>query len=152
MRNSKANRPAPWILLSILLVAILLASGCASADTKSSKPESDAQTLETISSKKAFDLIQNNQADPDFVILDVRTPAEFAAGHIENAVLIDFYAKTFANELDKLDKGKTYLVYCRSGNRSGQTLNLMQGLNFSQVYNIDKGINQWLAQGLPIVK
>jgi rhodanese-related sulfurtransferase len=86
------------------------------------------------------------------VILDVRTPAEFSQGYIENAKNIDFYANTFRNQLDKLDKQKTYLVYCRSGNRSGKTLRMMEQSGFEKVYNLTGGIGQWSRQRLPLVR
>jgi rhodanese-related sulfurtransferase len=106
--------------------------------------------FENISPGEAYTLIQAHQEDEDFVILDVRTPAEFQAGHIENAVNIDYYAETFQKDLNELDKTKTYLIYCRSGNRSGKTLRLMKKLNFSTAYNVIGGIAQWLQEELPV--
>jgi len=64
--------------------------------------------------KDAYTLIQKNKGNPDFVILDVRTPAEFADEHIENAINLDYYSETFRDDLNKLDKTKTYLIYCRT--------------------------------------
>jgi len=54
--------------------------------------------------------------------------------------------------LNNLDKNKTYLIYCRSGARSGSALDIMAELNFREVYNILGGINQWKAEGFPTVK
>lgn len=96
-------------------------------------------------------LISDNMNNPNVEIIDVRTPEEFHAGHISNAVMIDFYAKGFIDKLEKLDKDKTYLLYCRSGNRSGQTLNLMQKLGFKAAYNMKGGMNKWTAENLPVV-
>ena len=107
------------------------------------------QIIQDITPQEAFTLIQENQDNPDFVIIDVRTPQEFAEEHIENAANIDFYSETFRGELDNLDKNKTYLIYCRVGGRSGSALNIMAELNFKEVYNILGGINQWKAEGLP---
>ena len=70
------------------------------------------------------------------VLLDVRTPAEFAAGHLKGARNIDFRAAGFSFEIAKLDKDKTYLLYCASGNRSGQTTVLMEETGFKKVINI----------------
>lgn len=72
----------------------------------------------------------------DSVILDVRTPDEYMSGHIKGAINIDFYAPDFQNQVDKLDKDKDYKVYCRSGNRSGQSVNLMKKLGFKNVENV----------------
>jgi phage shock protein E len=73
---------------------------------------------------------------PNTVLLDVRTPAEFAAGHLKGARNIDFKAAGFSFEIAKLDKDKTYLLYCASGNRSGQTTILMEETGFKKVINV----------------
>lgn len=93
------------------------------------------------------------QASPpdDLVILDVRTAEEFADGHLEGAIMIDFYRDDFADELAKLDPDVPYLLYCRSGNRSGQTTAIMEELGFSDVADIDGGILAWNQAGLPTV-
>ena len=131
------------LALSVLLVTgVVLTGGCAE--------EAPTQIIEDITPQEAFTLIQNNQNNPDFVIIDVRTPQEFAEGHIEDAINIDFYSETFADELNKLDKNKTYLVYCRSGGRSSGALDIMEELGFREVYNMLGGIRQWTAEGLPI--
>ena len=96
--------------------------------------------------------MQNSKNNPDFVIIDVRTPEEFAEGHIENVINLDYYSETFRDELNKLDKNKMYLIYCRSGNRSGKALNIMEELNFREVYNMSGGIIEWKAKELPITK
>lgn len=85
------------------------------------------------------------------VILDVRTPEEFAEGHIEGAIMIDFYRDDFAAELAKLDPDVPYVLYCRSGNRSGQTLAMMEGLDFQDVQDVDGGVIGWQNAGLPLV-
>jgi len=82
----------------------------------------------------------------------VRTPEEFADGHIENAINLDYYSETFGDELNKLDKNKTYLVYCRSGRRSRNALDIMEELNFREAYNMSGGIIEWKAEGLPTTK
>ena len=87
----------------------------------------------------------------DLVILDVRTPEEFAEGHIDGAIMIDFYREDFAAELAKLDPAVPYVLYCRSGNRSAQALQLMDGLGFRNVQNVDGGVLGWQQAGLPLV-
>lgn len=91
-------------------------------------------------------------ADPpeDLVVLDVRTPEEYAEGHLEGAVLVDFYDADFADQLAALDPDAPYLVYCRSGNRSGQALSVMEQLGFSSVVDVDGGIVAWADAGLPV--
>ena len=117
-----------------------------------SQTGSSNQTLEDIGVQEAFELIQSNQGNPDFVIVDIRTPEEFNEGHIENAVNIDFYSETFRKELDKFDKSKTYFIYCRSGNRSGKAMPVMKELGFQEVYNLSAGIKDWIAKGFPVVQ
>ena len=108
--------------------------------------------LKTISPKMASDLIAKHKNNTDFIILDVRTPREFKNGHIKQAILLDFYSKAYTDEFKRLDKSKIYLIYCRSGNRSGKTLDLIKNMGFSQVYHMDKGIRGWLSMGFPVVK
>ncbi|NOX29953.1 MAG: redoxin family protein, partial [Actinobacteria bacterium] len=87
----------------------------------------------------------------NLVILDVRTPEEFEAGHLEGAILVDFYDDDFADQLAELDPDVPYLVYCRSGNRSGQTTPILASLGFDDVADIDGGIVAWTDAGLPVV-
>jgi rhodanese-related sulfurtransferase len=94
--------------------------------------------------------IQNNPPE-DLVILDVRTPEEFAEGHIDGAIMVDFYSDDFADQLAELDPDVPYLLYCRSGNRSGQTAVLLEDLGFSDVADVDGGVLGWLDAGLPLV-
>ena len=84
---------------------------------------------------------------PGTVLVDVRTPAEFAAGHLPEATLIDFEAADFAAKIATLDKTKTYALYCRSSNRSGQAMALMTQAGFTSVYHLGGGINAWTAAG-----
>ncbi len=89
---------------------------------------------------------KSKMAEPGIVLLDVRSPEEIAEGKIEGAMELDFYNDNFEAEVKKLDKDKTYLVYCRSGNRSGQTCKLMSELGFSKLYNLDGGYTAWSQQ------
>lgn len=73
----------------------------------------------------------------DTVIVDVRTPAEYAAGHLEGATNIDVEAADFGSKIGKLDKSKSYFVYCRSGNRSAQAITQMKAAGFTHL--IDGG-------------
>ena len=81
------------------------------------------------------------------VIIDVRTDDEFSTGYIEGAVNIDFYmGNQFISEIDKLDKSKSYFIYCKSGARSGQTCELMKQKGFKKVYNLEGGILGWTGE------
>lgn len=82
--------------------------------------------------------------DDNAVVMDVRTEAEVADGVIVNAIHIDIYkGQEFINEIEDLDKSKSYYVYCRSGNRSGQACKIMEQLGFENAYNLEGGMLQW---------
>lgn len=114
--------------------------------------ETPPPIIKDITPLEAFILTQENRDNPDFVIIDMRTPKEFADGHIENAINLDYYSETFQDELDKLVKTKTYLIYCRSGGRSGSALDIMAELDFGEAYNMTGGLNAWKAEGFPTVQ
>ena len=88
---------------------------------------------------------------PGVIILDVRTPEEFNAGHIANAININLEGSDFASEVSKLDKNATVAVYCRSGNRSGVATEQMAELGFVDMYDMQGGILEWEAAGDQVV-
>lgn len=97
-------------------------------------------------------MMRENAGNRDFVVLDVRTPGEFARGHLEDAVLVDFRSPGFRETMKAQDRTKTYLVYCRTGNRSGQALKIMKELGFRNTYHLEGGIKRWVEDGLPAVR
>lgn len=138
--------------------AALLAASCSG----SSDPVEESQTVDNATEVVAEDtpgirVVAASDAlsiwdDPpaDLVVLDVRTSEEFAEGHIEGAVMLDFYDPAFADQLAELDPDVPYLLYCRSGNRSGQTAEVMEQLGFTDVADVDGGIVAWSDAGQPI--
>jgi rhodanese-related sulfurtransferase len=86
------------------------------------------------------DFINKYNSTSNSMLLDVRTPSEFLAGHIDKAINIDFENQTFLSEIKKLDVNKTYFVYCRSGNRSGQAISLMKANGIKNIYELQGGI------------
>jgi rhodanese-related sulfurtransferase len=131
-------------LMSVLLVIALLIPVMSCSISRSAG-------FEDISVEECYTLIQENQENPDFIILDVRTPSEYASGYIENAVNLDYYEDGFEETLDTYDKNKTYLIYCRTANRTASVMNIMQRLEFTGVYNMRGGINAWTSAGYPVV-
>ncbi len=138
-----------------IVALVLVFAGCSSSSPESS---SDVEPSAAVAST-GIRLVSPTEgaaieADPpaDLVVLDVRTPEEFAEGHLEGAVLVDFYDPDFADQLAELEPDVPYLLYCRSGNRSGQTTALMADLGFTDVADIDGGIVAWEQQGLPVVR
>ncbi|UCB44107.1 MAG: rhodanese-like domain-containing protein [Dehalococcoidales bacterium] len=129
-------------LAALLVVGTLLMVGC----------KAPSQTVGDITVQEAFDLIEQEQDNPDFVIIDVRTPSEYADGHLENAVNIDFRADDFEAIISELDKDKTYVIYCRTGVRSAGARDVMEELGFNEVYNVLEGIIGWVDAGFLVVE
>ena len=87
------------------------------------------------------------------VVIDIRTPEEHAAGHIAPTHLtLDYYAPDFKERLAKLDRTAVYLLYCRSGRRTGSALLTMKDLGFTDSHDIAGGLVAWTAAGLPVAK
>ena len=87
----------------------------------------------------------------DVITLDVRTPGEFMEGHIEGAINIDVEGSSFDSEIANLDKSKSYAVYCRIGRRSLIAVDKLSAAGFEKLSNLNTGINDWIANGLPLV-
>lgn len=131
----------------VAVIAVAVGGGGSSTGTSATRTASVVRVAPTA----GYDLLRTHQNDPAFVTLDVRTPAEYANGHLPQATNLDFYAADFRSRLGGLDKTKTYLVYCHSGNRSGQATAAMHDLGFQHVYDVQGGIAAWEQAGLPII-
>lgn len=83
-------------------------------------------------------------------IVDVRTPEEFSAGHITNAVNMDVTADGFEQQIESLDKEKPVMVYCKSGGRSARAASILKEKGFKNVYDLDGGIIGWEEAKKPI--
>jgi phage shock protein E len=84
-----------------------------------------------------------------FIVIDVRTPAEFSETHVKGSLNIDFMNQNFKEKISALDKSKIYKVYCRSGNRSGQAEKIMKNLGFQDVENLGSVDEASTALGIP---
>ena len=124
-------------LMVVILTSVLILTGCTSAD--------DSVDL------KVSDFSAKSQ-EVGVVSLDVRTADEFAEGHLINAININVESGNFEAEIEKLDKNTTYAVYCRSGRRSAIAVDLMKKAGFTSLYNLDGGVIDWSASGLPLVR
>ena len=105
-----------------------------------------------VSPSSARETIAKRSGDPGFVLLDVRTRKEFDAERIGGAVMVDYLSPSFRDEIAKLDRGKTYLVYCRTGNRTRGALKAMRELGFPNVSVLDGGIVKWKEAGFPTAR
>ena len=146
-----------WKTLTILVLMLTLASIVIywNSDDCSDclvEPEAGNGSFADISVNSASVMIQNRIGAPSFILLDIRTADEFNSGHIEGAINLDYYDEVFRDDLDNLDKERTYLIYCRTANRTGKTMPVMQDLRFDEVYNMAGGITEWKSQGFPTVE
>jgi phage shock protein E len=92
------------------------------------------------------------KSNTNVVVLDIRRPQEFAAGHLAGATNLNFYAPDFAETLAKLDRNKPYLLHCATGGRSTRCLPELEKLQFTNVYHLKAGIAGWQKAGKTVVK
>ncbi|KAB7745179.1 rhodanese-like domain-containing protein [Nostocoides sp. F2B08] len=139
------------LVLSALLAVIGL-SGCSDSDPEVSATAGTAATAQPAAGSEldAADFAAALKA-PETVILDVRTPEEFAEGHIPGAVNIDVQAPDFASQVAALDPHVPYAVYCRSGNRSQVALDLMAQMGVTDAYHLGGGVGAWQQAGGELV-
>lgn len=149
---TKNKKVAMWLVVAALFFGTVVAGGTPHLTVYAAESRSQTQISEAVTTQEAYNLIQDNKDNPDFVILDVRTPREFAGGHIEGAVNLDYNAPTFKDDLNGLDKTKMYLIYCRTGRRSKGAFDMMKALEFQEVYHMLGGIVGWTSEGLPTTK
>lgn len=123
------------------VLAALLFLGAVSACSSGSDAVTDVTPAEAV----------EVLAEPDVTVLDVRTPAEYAAGHLPGAVNIDVESSSFEQQVSELPKDDTYFVYCRTGNRSGVATDQMADLGFTDLYDLQGGVVDWQAAGGAVV-
>ena len=90
-------------------------------------------------------------ATPKAILIDLRTAEEVQKGMIERAEMVDFYADNFEDQMGDFDREKTYFIYCASGGRSGETLEVMKKLGFIRVYNLSEGYKGWIEAKQPVI-
>ncbi len=88
---------------------------------------------------------------PDAILVDVRTPAEWSGGVLENAQQMNYQDADFEQRITALDKSKPVFVYCKLGGRSGRVTSILEEAGFQQVYDLDGGIVAWQNQGFKVV-
>jgi phage shock protein E len=105
-----------------------------------------------LSPTEARETIGKRSGDPGFVLLDVRTPKEFGEERIEGSMMVDYQSPSFRDEIAKLDRGKSYLVYCRTGHRTEGAVKVMRELGFLNVSVMAGGITKWKEAGFPTAR
>jgi|CXWL01.1.fsa_nt_gi rhodanese-related sulfurtransferase len=129
-------------LASLSCAALLLFAGA----KLHARSQSDPANIDVTEAERLL------KADAKIIVLDVRTPEEFAAGRIAGAVNMDFHDADFKKKLAALDKDKTYLVHCASGRRSAKTRNMMRTRKFKSIYHLEGGIKAWEQAGKPVAR
>jgi len=118
----------------ILCLFGILACKNSNADSSTTLESSD---VKDITIEEAVNLMTT----PGYTTYDVRKPSEIAEGKILNSAKeLDFYSDDFKSELEELDKNGKYIMYCRSGGRSGKTLKMMKDMGFKHAYNVLGGM------------
>jgi len=133
-----------------LMAATLILGGCADATVSATSGPTAASAPVAGSDLSPSDFAAAAKL-PSTVLLDVRTPAEFSAGHIAGAVNVDVQSSTFAKTLATLSKSKSYAIYCHSGNRSKAAMTAMQQSGFSHLFDLAGGISAWQSAGGQVV-
>ncbi len=112
--------------------------------------QSSCNSQQDKTSLEAKPFYEKLKADPSGIILDVRTPEEFNGGAMQSALNVDYNGNAFESEVSKMDKSKTYFVYCLAGARSASAANWMRKSGFTHVFDLKGGILAWQKEGLPM--
>ncbi len=125
--------------LSLLLAALFLPVFISFAE-----PAAPVAAPKNVTVNEAEKIIKT---DPKVVVIDVRTPEEFKAGHIPGAKNLDFFGDDFAKQIAALDKSKTYIVHCAAGGRSAQACKIIEQVKLPSVYHMNEGFKAWEKAG-----
>ncbi|MGC6491170.1 MAG: thioredoxin domain-containing protein [Flavobacteriales bacterium] len=110
--------------------------------------QTNSQSVENISAQDVNAYLDSE----NLILLDVRTAQEISKGIIKNASVIDFYDSNFDKKIQKIQKDKTVIVYCKSGGRSSKAAQQLLAMGQAQVLNLEGGIMSWKKAGFPITK
>ena len=136
-------------LLLLLLLSFPVISGCDYITGEAIKPVSSPAIVNNITPEEALVFKMTSCYFPTY-LLDVRTPAEYATGHIAGAINIDYNSPDFKSNIDRLDRSAVYIVYCKSGNRSAKASQIMAENGFEHILNVTGGFDDLAAQGFLI--
>jgi rhodanese-related sulfurtransferase len=138
----KSNFRVVAVLFTGLLLLLILPS-------KAETNEIQDNIYKRFTATQSDSLVKANESNPDFVVLDVRTPSEWSNYHILGSINHSTGSATFDAELAALPKHKLYLLHCQSGSRSAGAFAKMKNLRFAEVYEMIDGITAWRNAGLP---
>jgi phage shock protein E len=136
-----------------LLAVVLLAGGCSSeADEVGAGEAAVSEAFPAVNGAAVpVEQFAAHVDDDGTTVVDVRTPEEFASGHIDGAINIELGSPGFDDLLEQMDRDATYAVYCQSDNRSGQAVQRMVEAGLTSVYHLDGGIVAWVESGREVV-
>ncbi|MGV1087775.1 MAG: rhodanese-like domain-containing protein [Mycobacterium sp.] len=137
-----------------LLAAVVVSGGVVGCSSASSSAERGSVAAGEVGSPGRVGVAEFTTllTRPGIQIVDVRTPAEFADGHIAGAVNIPVQQPDFIERIARLDPKATYAVYCHSGNRSKSAVAQMQGAGIANIFELASGTSGWTAEGHSLVQ
>jgi len=142
------NRPSLKLAaMAALTVAVTACSGTAPEGSQGDDGDATDTVSVVLNAVEAAEMLD---ARDDLQIIDVRTPAEFGAGHLADAQLVDVQDPSFVEQLEALEPHGAYLVYCRTGNRSAQAVSTMRDMGFTELYD-GGGLADLASAGAPVV-
>ena len=141
-------------VIKVALALVFLCSwiGTTSGQGTPAKPPPKAEPKAGPVRKVDVNEFEKLWKDKTNIVLDVRTPREYASGHIQRAILIDANSQEFEHNISKLDKQKTYLVYCGAGVRSARACEKLAGLGFTNLVDLPAGFKGWEKAGKQVEK
>ncbi|MGA7687723.1 MAG: rhodanese-like domain-containing protein [Jiangellales bacterium] len=135
-------RIRPLLATTVFSVAAAVSLvGCSSDDAATA-------AVTTVGAEQLVEVAETGQA----TVIDVRTPQEYAAGHVAGALNINVESPTFADEIEALPKDQTYVIYCRSGNRSAAAAEQMADAGFTDLYDVDAGLATLAEAGVALTQ
>jgi rhodanese-related sulfurtransferase len=146
------KKKSALLMIIALMSLFAMRSQYAYTDEQNSGTHNVAQPVKSINAGQAHELIEEKKGSPDLIIIDVRTEEEYSDGHIPNSTNIDYKSDSFKDAIGRLDKSKTYIVYCHSGRRSTAAVKIMEEMGFTDIYNMKGGIIGWQGAGFGVTK
>jgi rhodanese-related sulfurtransferase len=133
--------------LLVLTLGIIIAVSAAIIYYTQIQPPNTTESYGDVTVEEAKSLIESNSS---LIILDVRTQEEYDSGHIEGSILIP--VSELEDRLDELSKEEELLIYCRTGNRSTSSVNILKENGYTKIFHMKDGIVAWIQAGYPTVK
>ncbi len=137
------------------LLLVILGFTFISCAQNTAKKEVKIGETNVVQSKRVVELINPKDLNAilgDIQLIDIRTPREFNAGYIKGAVNINFFDRSFIDQMSKLNKEKEIYIYCRSGNRTSKAASRLKEQGFTKIYDLQGGILNWNRNKLEVIK